>query len=167
MEVGIEVEIEVGMEVGIVFGINVWIEAGIESWNRNFELKVVIEFGNEVGIEVGNENGFEVAIEVGIEYFSYRVEYYPINNFCWSIINPILLSIHSHTASRINNYSQQLKISPSFAVDSLPDAVFYSIPPNKCISHRLECHPIFIFDWSIINPTLLSIQPHTASQTNN
>ena len=40
----------------------------------------------------------------------------------------------------------------------------------KCVLYGVEYHPIiglvFLFCWSIINPTILSIQPHSAIQTN-
>ena len=101
-----------------------------------------------------------------VEYISYRVEYYPIINYCCNITNPTILSIHPHTASRINHYWQQFKILPNFSVEYISDVIYNSIPPVEYISYRVEYYPIINFCWSIINPTILGIQPHTASIIN-
>ena len=99
-----------------------------------------------------------------VEFVTYPVEYYQTFIFCWSIINPTILSIYPQNSTWINHSWKQFKILSSFTVESVSHAVSDLIPPFEYISCCVDYYPLINCCCSIINPTILSIYPHNEIQ---
>ena len=133
-----------------------------------------IEF--EIGIEIQIQIQIEIAINIAIKSQPAVSDSIPPVHITIEIENKIEITIATAIEMARKIAIQIMIVKPTNignAVESVFDAVSNSIPAVKFISSCGEYHPIINLIrfcccccWSIINPTILSIQPHATSQTN-